>query len=197
MTDNSTITIWVGVISASSAIIGVVATQVITAFNNRKTEIRRQEFEILKLSLERKIEIGEHFYSLSGENLNLAKTLISNNELLSTLKSDNSREYISSIYTSFREQYQNFKAEKNIYSSVEIYYNISSTYSQVADNAQILKTYIAKVFEYNQQLSEAKTDEEKFAIVPKAREALQGYQSHLQLMVESIETDMKLLKMRY
>ena len=153
MADNSTTTIWVGVISASSAIIGVVATQLITAFNARKTEIRRQEFEILKLSLEKKIEIGEHFYSLSGENLNLVKTLISNNELLSTLKAENSREYISSIYANFREDYRNFKSEKNIYSSVEIYYDISSTYSQVADNAQILKTYIAKVYEYNQQLS--------------------------------------------
>ncbi|MGI4727230.1 MAG: hypothetical protein ACRYGB_01555 [Janthinobacterium lividum] len=74
MIDNNTV--WVSMISASSALLGVILTQIITAINTKSSDKRKYASDIDKIALQRKIEVGEHYYRVTGSHIHLVDATI-------------------------------------------------------------------------------------------------------------------------
>jgi propanediol dehydratase large subunit len=126
MADTNT-TIWVSIISASSAIMAVVVTQVITAINTRKSDERKEKAENRRSSLKKRIKIGENFYHMFSEsslNLNKLKTVFINERYV---RSDGGLKNLTEQRSKIQERALQLVADTKLWNITDVYFNIEST----------------------------------------------------------------------
>ena len=126
MADTS-ITIWVSIISASSAIVAVVTTQIITAINTRKSDNRKEKAENKRTSIKKRIEIGENFYHIFREsslNLHRLKTVFINERFV---ESDAGLANLSSQRKQIDDRALKLVEDTKLWNLTDIYFNVEST----------------------------------------------------------------------
>ncbi len=126
MADTS-ITIWVSVISASSAIVAVVTTQIITAINTRKSDNRKEKAENKRTSIKRRIEIGENFYHMFREsslNLHKLKTVFINEKFV---ESEGGLVNLTSQRKQIDDRALKLVEDTKLWNLTDIYFNVEST----------------------------------------------------------------------
>jgi hypothetical protein len=192
MVDNLT-TVWVAIISASSAITGVIATQIITAINNRKSDKRKYDFELIKTSLARKIEVGEQFYVVSGENLTVKHAFI--HYLKNTdLKSSKSYEFIDERYKQLYADFEKVSEKNSLANLVNIYFDVQINFESALEAEKKLKTLFISIHELKAQISNNSDPEIKDTLIRKRADEVNTYCAFAETEMQLSKIDMEAVR---
>jgi len=192
MVDNST-TVWVSVISASSAIAGVVVTQIITAINNRKSDKRKYQFEATKAYLSRKIEVGEQFYYVTGENLTLKHALI-HYVKTADLKSPKAYEFISERYNQLYTDFEKVTEKNSLANLVNLYFDVKINFELALEAEKKLKNLFVNIHELNAEISVNTDPELTDVLIQKRTDEIEAYCAFADKQMELAKIDMKTVR---
>jgi hypothetical protein len=162
---DTSITIWVSIISASSAIVAVVTTQIITAINTRKSDNRKEKAENKRTSIKRRIEIGENFYHMFREsslNLHKLKTVFINERFV---ESEGGLVNLTSQRKQIDDRALKLVEDTKLWNLTDIYFNVESTGEVTAkDVIRIMELQAIRIELDGQYLKSAPDKKEKIGL---------------------------------
>ncbi len=150
MIDNN---IFIPIVSAGSALLGVIVSQIITAINSKSSDHRKHNFEIIKTKLARKIEVGESFYYISGENLQLMKAMVHYIKTKSIVQSKLSKEFLQNGYTRLHADFEKIKSDNHSANLINLYFNVGVSFELISKSDLEAKNIFLNLYELNSEYS--------------------------------------------
>jgi len=187
MAENTTT--WVALISSGS----VVISQIATLFFNSKNEKLKAKYKLHENSILKKIEVGEKFYFVSGENLQLMQAAIFNIQERSKLESYYNKKILSDSIENLNANFQKISSEKSMYSNVILYFNIKSTYKSISEADLKTTSLMLGFFELREKYQFASVEERDLLLAP-IKEKEQEICNHYLSIISGIEEDMYIVQ---
>ncbi|MCR8560207.1 hypothetical protein KXD93_21325 [Mucilaginibacter sp. BJC16-A38] len=128
MADNSTLV----AVSAFSGLAGALFTQLINLANTYFTDSRKQKFEVDTQLRNKKMEIGESFFYVTGEKLTAIKKNIAFWKNGNKFRTDKSLEFLYKETAKFNTYMEKLNADNWKFNLISLYFDISFTNEEVA-----------------------------------------------------------------
>jgi hypothetical protein len=189
MTDNTTLI----QVSAFSGLAGAFLTQLITVGNNYLTDKRKQLNEVGNQYRDKKVEIGENFYYITGEKLASIRKNINYWKNWNNSRTEASLEFLYKETFRFNAYMEKLNADNWKFNLISLYFNVSFTNNEVAkSNARSHQLYISYL-DLAERIRKSEGDEkeklyQRYAIV------VFDMCSHYEMIYTKLENDMDIIK---
>lgn len=166
---------------------------IITNTYNYFTEKSKRKFEIFKISTLKKIEVGEKFFFISGENLQLILTSVYSIKKRPELESKANKELLQKSLEEMHEEFKKIASEKNIYGMVSLYFDVKLTYKNILESDLKTTNILLKIFELSDKLQTAEL-KDKIQYLEPIRKAYDELCAHYEKIISHIEDDMAIVQ---
>ena len=130
-------------LSAFSGLAGALLTQIIVAANTYFTDKRKQAFELKNLYRNKKVEIGENFYYVTGEKMALIKKNIRYWKNWNDSRLEASIMFLQKELTRLNRDMEKLDAENWKYNLIHLYFDVSFTDDEIiASNEKTHRLYL-------------------------------------------------------
>jgi len=180
-------------VSALSGMTGAILAQIVAAVNNYFTDKRKHAFELDNQYRTKKIEIGENYYYMNGEMMDVIRKNIEFWKNFNTSRGEASLESLKREVKQFTAHLDKLNAENLKYNLITLYFNVSFTPNEMQTvNAQSRKLDLA-ILDLAGQLKNA-VPEEKEALLGKYALAVFDMCSHYEAVYAKLEQDKNIIR---
>jgi hypothetical protein len=148
-------------VSAYAGLAGALLTQIINATVIYFTDKRKYRTEVKNLYRSKKIDIGENFYYMSGENMAMLQKSITFWKNRNNARSEMSLTFLHKERNKMEEQTQKLYSENWRYNLINLYFNVSLSFSDVQEYNAKAQSCFLKILDLADQLSKGCEEEEK------------------------------------
>ncbi|WP_345954253.1 hypothetical protein [Mucilaginibacter sp. PAMB04168] len=146
-------------VSAYAGFAGALLTQIINATIIYFTDKRKYRTEVKNLYRDKKIDIGENFYYLSGESMTMLKKSITFWKNRSNAQSEMSLAFLNKERKKIEEQTLKLNSENWRYNLISLYFNVSLSFSDVQEYNAKAQSCFLKILDLADRLNKAGEEE--------------------------------------
>jgi hypothetical protein len=180
-------------ISAYAGLTGALLTQIINATVIYFTDKRKYRTEVKNLYRSKKVDIGENFYYMSGENMAMLKKSITFWKNRSNAHGEMGLAFLNKERKKMEEQTQKLNSENCRYNLINLYFNVSLSFSDVQEYNSKAQSCFLKILDLADQLSKA-GEEDKEMLYGRYAVHIFDLCSLYEDMYKRIEKDMNVVK---
>jgi len=181
-------------VSAYAGLAGALLTQIINATVIYFTDKRKYSTEVKNLYRNKKVDIGENFYYMSGEHMAMLKKSITFWKNRSNTQSEVSLAFLNNERKKLDEQTQKINSENWRYNLINLYFDVSLSFSDIQEYNANAQSCFLKILDLADQLSKVGEEEKEILY---GRYAVQIFDlcSLYEDMYKRIENDMDVVRL--
>jgi len=180
----------VALITGGALVLSQALNILYTFFNDK----RKDKTEISKLILQKKIEVGENFYHMIGENLQLFDLSTHYHQMLLSSASEEGLKFFQEKQELMKNNIDKIRASKETFNLVELYYNISTTFEEVSKTNIITLTINANIIETQECFKKSDNPDEKAFLQIRYRDEMLKLISHCMAITNRLRMDLDIIK---
>jgi hypothetical protein len=181
------------VLSAFAGLAGAVLTQLLTGMFSYVNDRRKLRHELYQNFCNRKAEIGENFYFMTGERMTLINNTIRYWKNWNDSRSESSLAYLKKEMNELLQKMEELNAENWKYNLAGLYFKISFTYREVIAANAISHRHYLKVLDIGDRLNRA-TEENRELLYQAYAKAIFDMCTHYETVYARMEQDMSQVK---
>ena len=175
-------------VSAFSGMAGALLSQAIAAVNTYFTDKRKQAADLQNQYRNKKIEIGENFYYISGEIMTVLRKNISFWKNWHTSRSEASIAALNKELVKFTAALDKLYAENWKYNLVSLYFTVSFDPAELSESNALSQKYYLSVLDKGSAIKQAR-EEDKEALLGDYAFAVFDMCAHYEEIYRKIVTD--------
>jgi hypothetical protein len=161
MPDNNTLII----VSAFSGLAGALITQAISGLLTYLGDKRKHRIEVENQYRSKKIEIGESFYYMNGERMDMIKKNIAFWRNRTRITSESSIAFLNKERDKLSAYINKLNAENWKYNLINLYFNVSLSHNDIIALNAKAQTCFLKILDIAEQLKKATAEDDKDRLV--------------------------------
>lgn len=180
-------------VSAFSGLAGALLTQLITAANGYFTDKRKRSTELKNQFRNRKVEIGESFYYMTGEKLAMVRKNIRYWKNWNDSRSEASSEFLNAELKKLNAYIDKLDAENWKYALINLYFEVRLTNNEVSANNTISHNFYLKILDTTYKIKQA-NDADKEELYKEYAITVFDLCAHYEDICQKMNQDMETVK---